>query len=90
MSEVRPRKPKSQKRDTAAKKKDGSAKPASAKPDSADTDLGGFLVVLSVIVGIVAMVTVGYIHANYMATLHENWMWFTNIKVRLSRQNIYK
>lgn len=38
---------------------------------------------LNILVGIVAMLACGYMHANYMATIHENWMWFSNIKVSL-------
>ncbi|KAH3739009.1 probable C-mannosyltransferase DPY19L3 [Dreissena polymorpha] len=41
---------------------------------------GGILMVLSVLIGIGVIAGVGYTHAKYMATLHENWMWFSNIK----------
>ncbi|XP_060558912.1 probable C-mannosyltransferase DPY19L3 isoform X2 [Ruditapes philippinarum] len=36
--------------------------------------------VVNVIIGIAAMIALGYTHAVYMSTIHENWMWFSNIK----------
>ncbi|XP_052810568.1 probable C-mannosyltransferase DPY19L3 isoform X1 [Mya arenaria] len=38
------------------------------------------MVVLSMLVGTCVMIGIGYTHAKYMATIHENWMWFSNIK----------
>jgi hypothetical protein len=40
-----------------------------------------WLVVGSAVVGLVAMVYCGYVHSIYMWTIHENNLWFTNIKV---------
>ena len=79
MSEIRSRKQTGQKqKDQTAKRNDKSASSTSQqKSDSR----GGILAVISVGVGIIAMVTMGYIHARYMTQIHENWMWFSNIKV---------
>ena len=38
---------------------------------------------LSVLAGIVAMFYCGYAHAKFMYTIHENLLWFTNIKVSM-------
>ena len=37
--------------------------------------------VINIIIGLAAMIALGYTHAVYMSTIHENWMWFSNIKV---------
>ncbi|XP_033741333.1 probable C-mannosyltransferase DPY19L3 [Pecten maximus] len=34
----------------------------------------------SVILGLVVMLCCGLTHAKYMSQIHENWLWFTNIK----------
>ena len=39
---------------------------------------------VSCIVGVVILMTIGWCHAIYMKTLHENDLWFSNIKVCLS------
>lgn len=33
------------------------------------------------VLGILAAVTAGYIHAKYMFTLHDNYLWFSHITV---------
>ena len=43
--------------------------------------LWAFLRGVNVAVGVTVMVVLGYVHANFMATIHENDMWFSNIKV---------
>ena len=74
MSELRSRKLSSRKKDETPRKKTHTSQ---AKDDSME----GILAVVSVAVGIMCMVAMGYVHANYMTTLHENWLWFSNIKV---------
>ena len=44
---------------------------------------------VSFIVGVVVLMTVGWCHAIYMKTLHENDLWFSNIKVFLSQNYIF-
>ena len=46
-----------------------------------DNERKGLLGVLGVYAGIACMLALGYIHAKHVATIHENWMWFSNIKV---------
>ena len=36
---------------------------------------------MNLVFGVCAMLTCGYIHSNYMSTLHENQMFFIGIKV---------
>ena len=43
----------------------------------------------STVVGVMAMVYCGYIHSWFMYTLHENNMWFTNIKVSVLICNMH-
>lgn len=73
MSEIRRRKTPSSKKE---KTQTGNSHASQTNDDSSE----GILSVLSVVVGIMGMVAMGYIHAKYMATIHENWMWFSNIK----------
>ena len=80
MSEIRRRKTSSSKKEKT-QTRNGQASQTETEDDSRE----GLLTVLSVVVGILGMVAMGYIHAKYMATIHENWMWFSNIKVRLKK-----
>lgn len=73
MSEIRRRKAPSSKKE---KTQTRNGHVSQTKDDSRE----GILTILSVAVGIIGMVAMGYIHANYMVTIHENWMWFSNIK----------
>lgn len=40
-----------------------------------------FLNSANVAVGVTIMIALGYVHAKFMATIHENDMWFSNIRV---------
>lgn len=42
-----------------------------------------FTSVINVLIGVLAMLGVSYVHSRYMYQIHENQLWFTNIKVRL-------
>ena len=81
MSEIRRRKAPSSKKE---KTQTRNGHVSQTKDDSRE----GILTNLSVAVGIIGMVAMGYIHANYMVTIHENWMWFSNIKV-IDRSHSY-
>ena len=79
MSEIRKRKTSASKKEKT-QARNGHTSQTQKNDDSRE----GILTVLSVAAGIISMVAMGYIHAKYMATIHENWMWFSNIKVILN------
>ena len=78
MTEIRNRKSKTKRQDESKKKPSS----ASSKPSSNQSSEFNVMMVVSLMVGTVVMAGMGYIHAQYMARIHENWMWFSNIKVR--------
>ncbi|OWF40174.1 C-mannosyltransferase DPY19L3 [Mizuhopecten yessoensis] len=89
MSDVRHRKGKSRsqksaspavqkKAATAAKSKTPSKDGVNCEDD--DSSLDWALAWSTVMLGLVAMFWCGLIHAKFMSQLHENWLWFTNIK----------
>ncbi len=45
--------------------------------------LSSFRDAVSVMIGLTGMVILAYLHTNYMHTLHENYLWFSQIKVIL-------
>ncbi|KAJ8315070.1 hypothetical protein KUTeg_007220 [Tegillarca granosa] len=85
MSEVRQRKSRSNYTKTVQNSKTSTkkSKVGATDCDENETDPQNAVVKwLNILIGIVAMLGCGYIHANYMATIHENWMWFSNIKLK--------
>lgn len=81
MSEVRQRKGKArfQKSVSPSLKNKKEAAPKEAD-DAEETSTHWALSWTSVFLGLVAMIYCGYWHATYMKQIHENWLWFTNIK----------
>lgn len=77
MTEVRSRKHKAQKRDDSRKK---ITEPEKVPPADSESEFS-LITMVSLLLGVIVMVALGYGHAKYMATIHENWMWFSNIKV---------
>ena len=60
------------------------------KSSSKESDSYPFaLVVAGSVAGVAAMIYCGYWHSWYMYTLHENNMWFTNIKVCNRKQRTW-
>ncbi|XP_069125693.1 protein C-mannosyl-transferase DPY19L3-like [Argopecten irradians] len=91
MSEVRQRKGKgrSQKSTSPVNQKGAASASKSTTPSKDAGDQEGtddspqwvlYMSWGSLIIGLVAMFYSGLTHAKYMAQIHENWLWFTNIK----------
>lgn len=77
MTDLRSRKSKAQKRDESRKKP---VQAQTSPPADTVSELSA-VAAGSLLLGTIAMVALGYAHSKYMATIHENWMWFSNIKV---------
>lgn len=51
-------------------------------PVASNTDIAWDIISgLNKVIGVFVMITLAYKWSNYLATLHENHFWFTNIKV---------
>lgn len=51
------------------------------KPHAAPSKLAKIFKLLNFVVAVGVMLVISYKHSEYMYTLHENNLWFTNIKV---------
>lgn len=70
-------------RKSAVKKKENGTKQPSVTTVKKGGQTGSeddLLSVFNILLGVSVMVAMGYGHAVYMATIHENWMFFSNIK----------
>lgn len=79
MAELRSRSSAASKRKNASTRQQSQTSTKKGETSSAGVN-DDIVQVLNVIIGIAAMIALGYTHAVYMSTIHENWMWFSNIK----------
>ena len=87
MTELRRRKPS---RHKSAASRNGYSKGYGTTQNTKETFLiCGFTVQQFLIngLGIIVCLYIGYKHATYMGVIHENHMWFSNIKVNLTIVN---
>ncbi|KAL4232819.1 hypothetical protein ACF0H5_007505 [Mactra antiquata] len=79
MTELRSRKSSSHRKKESSVQK-SSTKATEGNSSNEDEGLVTLMTVINLLLGFICMVTIGYGHSKYMSTLHENWMWFSNIK----------
>ncbi|KAK3593826.1 hypothetical protein CHS0354_011427 [Potamilus streckersoni] len=76
MPEVRSRKPQLVNKHDSKKK----ILETSSKKSDAKSGFIGMLIIGNMLLGVTVMLAAGYKHATYMALIHENWIWFSNIQ----------
>ncbi|XP_036370347.1 probable C-mannosyltransferase DPY19L3 isoform X1 [Octopus sinensis] len=65
--------------DKKAKRGSKKKKVPAASPPNSRPSTGQCVTILWGLIGILAAVAIGYAHARYMSTLHDNYLWFSQI-----------